>query len=140
MRAMQDRIQSSFDRQSLMATLGARLARVAPGAVEITVPLAPHVLQQQGLAHGGLTFSIGDSAAGYSALTTLSEEMEVVTSEMKIHYLAAPKGVTLIARGRVVKPGRRLIVVAADVHAVDAEGAERHVALLTGTMIPVPTG
>jgi microcompartment protein CcmL/EutN len=36
----------------------------------------------------------------------------------------------------VIKPGRRLVIVQADVHAVK-EGIETHIALLTGTMIPV---
>lgn len=42
----------------------------------------------------------------------------------------------LIAEGRALKPGRHLVVVAADVRAEDA-GQRRHVAALQGTMIPV---
>ena len=60
-----------------------------------------------------------------------------MTSEMRIHLLAPARGDRLIARGRVVRPGRRLLVVTADVYA-EAGGTETHVALLTGTMIPVP--
>ena len=64
------RIRTSFDRQSMMATLGARLARVEPGEVEIELGHAPHILQQHGFIHGGAVTAIADSAAGYAALTS----------------------------------------------------------------------
>lgn len=134
---MDTRIRSSFARQAMMTTFGATLTRIAPGEVTITAPILPLALQQQGFGHAGLTFSIGDSAAGYAALTLLSEDREVVTSEMKIHLLAPAIGDVLIARGRVIRPGKRLVVVTADVYAV-ADGTETHIALLTGTMVPVP--
>jgi uncharacterized protein (TIGR00369 family) len=130
------RIQASFDRQSLMATLGATLVETGEGTVTITAPILPGSQQQQGFGHAGLTFSIGDSAAGYAALTRIPETQEVVTAEMKINLLAPARGDHLIARGRVIKPGRRLIVVASDVYAV-TQGTERHIACLIGTMIPV---
>ena len=55
---------------------------------------------------------------------------------MRIHLLAPARGDRLLARGRVIRPGKRLVVVAADVYA-EAGGAETHIALLTGTMVPV---
>ena len=132
-----DRIRESFAAQSMMTTLGATIERVSEGLVEIHAPILPGSLQQRGFAHAGLTFSIGDSAAGYAALTVMPEDCEVVTAEMKINLLAPGRGERLIARGRVVRAGRRLVTVQADVHAVEDNG-ETHVALLTGTMIPVP--
>ena len=132
-----DRIRESFAAQSMMATLGATIERVDEGMVEIHAPILPSSLQQRGFAHAGLTFAIGDSAAGYAALTVMPEDCEVVTAEMKINLLAPGRGERLIARGRVVRAGRRLVTVQADVHAVENDG-ETHIALLTGTMIPVP--
>ncbi|WP_299788110.1 PaaI family thioesterase [uncultured Marivita sp.] len=130
------RIQASFDRQSMMATLGAQLIQAGDGSATITAPILPGAMQQQGFGHAGLTFSIGDSAAGYAALTLIPVHQEVVTAEIKINLLAPAKGDRLIARGRVVKPGRRLIVVASDVYA-ETDRTERHVACLMGTMMPV---
>ncbi|MBR9890916.1 PaaI family thioesterase [bacterium] len=130
------RIRESFARQGMMTTLGARLVAVTPGAVEIEAAITPETSQQYGFAHAALAFALGDSAAGYAALTVMPEDREVVTSEMKIHLLAPARGARLIARGRVVKPGRRLVIVTADVYAVTA-GVETHAALLTGTMVPV---
>lgn len=131
-----DRIDASFGAQSLMTTFGAKLASIESGAVEIEAPILPGSLQQQGFGHAGLTFSIGDSAAGYAALTTMPDGYEVLTAEMKINLLAPAKGDFLSARGRVIKAGRCLVIVAADVFAI-AGSDETHIAALQGTMVPV---
>ena len=131
------RIHTSFAAQSMMATLGAELSEVTSGRIRITAPILPGARQQQGFGHAGLTFSLGDSAAGYAALTQLPLEWEVVTAEIKINLLAPARGELLIATGRVIKPGKRLCVVASEVHAVH-EGAETLIAVLQGTMVPVP--
>lgn len=129
-------ITDSFANQSMMATLGARLEKVAHGSVEIHAPILSGARQQHGFAHAGLTFSIGDSAAGYAALTVMPDGHEVLTTEMKINLLAPAEGDILIARGRVIKPGRRLVIVQADVFGI-RNGSETHIALLTGTMLPM---
>jgi uncharacterized protein (TIGR00369 family) len=120
----------------MMSTLGAELAHIAPGDVHISAPILPGSLQQQGFGHAGLTFSIGDSAAGYAALTTQPLDNEVLTAEIKINLLAPARGDRLIAKGRVLKPGRRLIVVASEVYAVTG-AKETLIAVLQGTMVPV---
>ena len=133
---MKEKIRQSFDKQSMMATLGARLGHLATGAIEVEAPILPGSLQQQGFAHAGLTFAIGDSAAGYSALSVMPDDSEILTTELKINLLAPGKGDHLIARGKVIKPGRRLVIVQSDVYAVE-DGNETHIAMLVGTTIAV---
>jgi uncharacterized protein (TIGR00369 family) len=133
--AAEARIRDSFARQTMMSTAGASLVAVRPGHVAIAAEVGAGFRQQQGFAHAALVFAIGDSAAGYAALTVLQDGVEVVTVEMKINLLAPASG-RLLAEGRVLKAGRRLVVVAADVWA-EAEGRRRQVAALQGTMIPV---
>ena len=132
-----DRIHQSFNAQSMMTTLGANLIEVTSGQVRIAAPILPGAKQQQGLAHAGLTFAIGDSSAGYAALTLMPPKMEVVPAEIKINLIAPATGDRLVATGRVVKPGKRLCVVTAEVHAETA-GSSALVAILQGTMVPVP--
>jgi len=133
---VEQKIRDSFAHQGLMQTFGAKIQFLRSGHVHITAPLTPQVCQQHGFGHAGLTFAIGDSAAGYAALTTFAPETEVLTAEMKINLLAPAAGDYLIAKGRVVKTGRRLSVVAADVFAVQ-NNAETLIAVLQGTMVPV---
>ena len=134
--SIEARIRDSFDKQTMMQTLGAALDSVTEERVVITAPILPTSLQQQGAGHAGLAFSIGDSAAGYSALTMMPDGAEVMTVEMKINLMAPAIGDRLVAEGRVVRAGRRIVVVAADVFA-EVNGARKHVAMMQGTMIPV---
>lgn len=133
---MTDRIERSFNAQTMMHTLGAGLYSVSPGCVVITAPILPGSTQQHGFGHAGLTFAIGDSAAGYAALTLMPEESEVLTAEMKINLLAPAKGDLLRATGKVIKPGGRLMVVQAEVDAIEGDKITP-IALLQGTMVPV---
>lgn len=137
--AIETRIRQSFARQSMMASVGATIVSVGHGTVSIAARIEEGFRQQQGFAHGGLVFALGDSAAGYAALTAMPQGVEVLTVEMKINLLAPGEG-RLIAEGRVLKPGRRIVVVAADVWAENNAGQRKHVAALQGTMIPVELG
>ena len=134
---MAERVTRSFETQSMMKTLGTRIHKVKKGRVSIEAPLIPSTLQQQGYVHAGLTFSIGDSAAGYAALTLLPDDQEVMTAEIKINLLAPADGELLRAEGRVVKHGRRLVVVTSEIHALK-DGKKKMIAIMQGTMIPVP--
>jgi len=121
-----------------MHTLGAEILDIAPGHCTLTAPISPVCTQQHGYAHAGASFALGDSACGYAALSLQASGVEVLSSEMKIHLLAPARGARLVAQGRVVKSGRRLVITQADVFAED--GKDRtHVALVLGTVIPVPT-
>ena len=131
-----DRISRSFEAQTMMQTLGARLAELGPGEVRIEAPILPGLRQQQGFGHAGLTFSLGDTAAGYAALSLMPPDRDVLTAEIKINLLAPAVGDLLIATGLVIKPGRRLMVVSAEVHARQADKLTL-IAILQGTMVPV---
>ena len=69
---MVERITRSFECQSMMKTMGARIHKVEKGKVIIEAPLLPSTMQQQGYVHAGLTFSIGDSAARIFCLNAVT--------------------------------------------------------------------
>lgn len=130
------RIATSFARQGLMQTFGARLVSVHPGEVRIEAPLTPATTQQQGAGHAGLTFALGDTAAGYAALTLMPADVDVMTVELKINLMAPALGDRLEAVGTVVRSGRRITVVTAEVFAWTGD-TRKSIALLQGTMIAV---
>jgi uncharacterized protein (TIGR00369 family) len=134
--AFQARIQASFDRQGLMATLGASLVRVEPGAVDIALPPGPSISQQHGFVHAGAVAAIADSAAGYAALSLMAPGAGVLTTEFKINLVAPAAGERLVARGRVIKAGRTLTLAQTDVISETA-GEEKLVALLTATLMTI---
>jgi len=130
------RVRASFDRQAFMATIGATLTRVEPGAIEIQLPIRPNLTQQHGFVHAGAVASIADSACGYAAASLSPADTGVLAVEFKINLMAPAAGDHLIARGRVIRSGRTLSVCQADVVAV-SDGVEKPVAILTATIMTV---
>ena len=129
------RIRASFARQRAMALIGASLARVEPGVVEIELPFSSEIVQQHGFVHAGVITSIADSAAGYAARSLMEPDSAVLSVEFKVNLLAPAAGRRFVARGEVVRSGRTLIVCRSDVHAHGSEGEPRLVATLLGTMM-----
>ena len=129
------RIRESFVRQQAMATIGASIVAVREGEVEIVLPYRAAITQQHGFIHGGIIAMIADSACGYAALSLMPLDAAVLTTEFKLNLLSPATGESLLARGRVVRPGRKLMVCLGEVFAEGSAG--KQVALMTASMMVV---
>ena len=129
-------VRDSFAAQQLMATIGARLTRVAAGEIEIRVLFRPDLTQQHGFLHAGVVTSALDSACGYAAFSLMPEGVGVLTVEFKTNLLAPARGGELVARGRVVRAGRTITVCQADASML-SDGAETAVATMLATIMSV---
>ena len=132
--AFADRVRASFAKQHAMELIRATLPVVEPGYTEIHLPHWEGVEQQHGFVHGGVVGMIADSAAGYAAMTLVSASASVLTVEYKMNLVAPADGEKLIARGKVVRPGRTLVVTQAEVFAVK-DGKETLCALMQQTIM-----
>ncbi len=132
----EERVRASFAKQGLMSTLGATLVSVAPGFVEVALLPGPAIAQQHGFVHAGAVSAIADTAAGYAALSLMPPDRGVLTAEFKINLVAPAAGDRILARGKVVKAGRTLTLVQAEVFS-ESGGRERLIALLTATMMTI---
>ncbi len=132
--AYAQRVQASFDRQGVMKLLGARVRRMAPGECEIQLPYRSDLTQQHGYFHGGIIGTIADSAGGYAAFSLMPEDSSVLTVEYKMNLLAPGDGEVLVARGRVLKAGRSLVVTQVDAFVIKA-GQETLCATLLQTLM-----
>lgn len=130
------RVRASFARQRMMETIGAVFARVAPGEVEIQLPVRERVAQHHGFVHAGALTTIVDTACGYAALTLMPPGAGVLTIEFKVNLMSPAKGEVIVARGRVVKPGRNVTFCHGDVFALE-DGVEKLVATMAATMMTV---
>jgi uncharacterized protein (TIGR00369 family) len=128
-------IRNTYAAQPALALIGATLGRVEPGFVELHLPtsdrLSSHI---PGIVHGGVVGMIADSVMGFAALSVAAPGSMGVTAEYKLNLLAPPTGDVLVARGEVVKPGRRVTVARADVYAITPD-RERLVATALATMM-----
>jgi uncharacterized protein (TIGR00369 family) len=127
------RVQESFSRQKAMALIGASLAAVGAGRVEIALPYRDDLTQQKGFVHGGIIGMIADTACGYAAFSLMPAGGSLVTVEYKMNILT-PARSSLIARGEVIRPGRTLTIARAEVYAEDG----KHVATMQQTLMALP--
>lgn len=136
--AFADEIRQSFAKQAIMGLIGGELTLVEPGVIEISLTYRPDLTQQNGFVHAGIVTTIADSACGYAAYSLMPPESDVLAVEFKVNLLRPAKGERFIARAEVIKPGRTLTVVRADVVAI-AGGEDRQlVATMLGTMMRLP--
>ncbi|MEK7726760.1 MAG: PaaI family thioesterase [candidate division KSB1 bacterium] len=127
-------VRESFARQQFMHTLGATLAKVAAGAVDIALDYDAALSQQNGFLHAGVITSIADSACGYAALSLMPAGSEVLSVEFKVNLLAPARNTSFLAQGRVLKSGRTLTVCQGEVYGI-AAGERSLIASMLATMI-----
>jgi len=130
-----EEVERSFARQPIMNLLGAELSLVAPGVIEITLPYRADLAQQHGYLHAGIVTTIADTACGYAAYSLMPAGSEVLSVEFKVNLLRPAQGETFVARAEVIKAGKTLTVVRADVFGITGDAERELVATMQGTMM-----
>ena len=123
-----------------MRTIGASLAAVEPGRVEIELPYDSSLTQQDGFLHAGVSATIMDSACGYAAFSLMPADARVLTIEFKINLLAPAAGNRFRAIGKVRKPGRSVTVAEAELIAErdgEGDGEFRLIATMSATLMAI---
>ena len=134
----QARVRESFDAQAFMRLIGARLERVEPGAVDVGLDFREDLTQQHGYLHAAVVAGIADSACGYAAYTLMPPGSNILSVEFNTNLLRPAKGSRFRAEARVLRAGRTITVVRADVLALDDDDAAGQlVATMLGTMIRI---
>lgn len=125
--------------QGFLRLIGVALARVDAGEVVFRLAYRTDLGQQDGVFHGGVIGSVAEAVMGAAAATLAPAGSNVVGAEYKVNLLAPAAGAALLAHGRVMKPGRRLIVCRADLSSVGADGQAGLCAIAQGAMAVVPS-
>ena len=128
------KVRASFDRQTFMQTIGAKLVSLSPGRCEVELPFRADLCQQNGYLHGGLVTTIAANATGYAAFSLMPANSSVLGTEYKINLLNPAAGERFVAVGQVLKPGKLLTVVECDVEAIKA-GQKKLIAKMLATMM-----
>ncbi|MBR2742703.1 MAG: PaaI family thioesterase [Clostridia bacterium] len=124
----------SFNSQGFLKLIGAQIESVEKGRAVISLKKRPELTQQSGVLHAGVLSALADTACGYAAYTVVPDGVDIFSVEFKINLLRPAAAETILAEGRVVKAGKRLIVTEADV--TDKESGAL-ITTMTATMIPV---
>ena len=123
---VRSRIVDSFQKQTIMSTIGASIKSVELGEVVIQLPNGEGISQQDGFVHAGVITTIVDSACGYAAMTLIPAEARVLTIEFKSNFASPAVGDEFIAKGTVKKSGKTVMITTGEVHAYTASTEENY--------------
>ena len=113
--------------------LGMELVDLSIDQAVIKIDMRDDLRQPSGILHGGVTASLIDTAMAFAVRTRLSPEQATATIDLTVHYLRPHTSGTFTCTANVVRPGRRIFTVSADVH--DEEGKLLATALSTYTKV-----
>ena len=100
--------------------LGLELESLADGKSAIRLPFRKEYGNTRGEVHGGAIATLVDAAMSQAVRSTVEQGARVATISMTINYLAPGVG-DLLGRGTVIRAGRNLSFVEAEV--TDAGGS-----------------
>ena len=109
------RARAAFASVPYARLIGLELGEIGPGAATIHLEVRDDLRQNQGVIHGGAVASLIDTAAAFAVLTQIETNERVSTTDLTIHYLRPANSGRLTASARIVRAGRRLIVVSVEV-------------------------
>ena len=101
-----------------------------PGSATAALDVDERHLNPNGVVHGGVVFTLVDTAMGRATMSILDEGMICATIEVSVRFLRPATGGRLVATVSVLKPGRRIVHLDGRVH---MEGDDRPVASVQGS-------
>ena len=96
--------------------LGMRLTAIRPNEAIVEIPMREDLRQPSGVLHGGVTATLIDTAMAFAVRTYLDDTEPTATIDLTVHYLRPLVDGKAICTARVVRPGKRIFTVSADVH------------------------
>lgn len=104
----------TLDHVPFARLLGIEVDSVEPGHAVLSMKLRDDLMRNNGIAHGGAIATLIDSAMAIAIMALLTENERTVTVDLTIHYLRPISEGTVRASARVVRAGRRVITVSAE--------------------------
>ena len=96
--------------------LGMRLADIRPNEAVVEIAMRDDLKQPNGVLHGGVTATLIDTAMAFAVRTYLTDTEPTATIDLTVHYLRPHVEGKAICTARVVRPGKRIFTVSAEVH------------------------
>lgn len=114
----------------LQTHLGYEVTAWSHGFARVEQPLAPFLMNRQGLPHGGVHATLLDTAMGYAGCWTGDPDQRrmALTLSLTVNYLGQAQGTRLIAEARVTGGGHKTYF------------ADGRVTDDTGTLVATATG
>ena len=101
------------------ATTGMRLRVIEHGKAEVVLPYRDEFLRPGGTIAGPFMMMIADVCMYAVVLSLLGEIKLAVTTNLNINFLRKPANTDLIAKGDIIKLGKRLAVIEVSIFSGD---------------------
>jgi uncharacterized protein (TIGR00369 family) len=109
--------------------LGIELVAARVGSATLRLEVRNDLKQNYGVLHGGAMASLIDTATAFAIVSQLTSPEKFTTVDLSINYLRPLTQGSATCTAQVVRAGRRLITVSAEVH--DEAGSLAAIALST---------
>jgi len=102
--------------------LDLELRRLPAGEDELVFDLdcMPYRSNSSGFLHGGMMATLVDCTAGLLAYEGVDDESMTTTTNLSVNYLAPVRRGPARATARILRRGRKIVVVQVDVHDADS--------------------
>jgi uncharacterized protein (TIGR00369 family) len=95
---------------------GMELVSLAVDEAVMTLRLRDDLRQPSGVLHGGVTAALIDTAMAFAVRTRLAREEHTATIDLTVHYMRPLVEGVATCTAKVVRAGKRIFTVSADVH------------------------
>jgi len=109
------RIRQAISRVPFATLLGIELEQAERGSATLRLNIRDELRQIHGVMHGGAIATLIDTATAFAIVTLLEDKERFSTVDLMVNYLRPLQEGTATATARVLRAGRRLITVSADV-------------------------
>jgi uncharacterized protein (TIGR00369 family) len=123
------RIQKAVGTVPFAKLLGIELDDISSGTATLGLKIREELTQNHGVVHGGAIASLIDTATAFAIISLLAPRERVTTVDLTISYVRPLTDGRITAVAKVLRAGRRLFVVSAEVF--DKEGKLATTALST---------
>lgn len=113
-------LRETFSEIHYVRLLGLEFVGAERGSAVFAVEVRPELTRMGGILHGGAIVSLMDTAAAFAVHTMLEPGAQTVTVDLTVHFLRPASRGRVEARARVVRFGRRVVVLT--VEATDDAG------------------
>ena len=108
------RIEDALSTVPFGKLLGIKLDAIEPGEATLSLQIRDDFKQNAGVVHGGVIASLIDTATAFAILPLLNAGERTTTVDLTISYLRPLTAGSMLARAKVLRAGKRLIVVSAE--------------------------
>ena len=88
---------------------------IRPNEAVIKIAMRDDLRQPSGVLHGGVTATLIDTAMAFAVRTHLADHEFTATIDLTVHYLRPHRSGTATCTAKVVRAGKRIFTVSADV-------------------------